>query len=77
MPHLDNTTSSLANTEITLKSSQMPISAATFAIFQNMTTMDTYLMTKGWTQARLDLIGKNDKIAECRMQIGAALAPVK
>ncbi len=72
MPQLDLTGNNLGHTQIVLKGNQT-ISAGNAAIFQNIPSMDTFLLSNGWTQVRLDKLGKNDKIFECRRVIGVAL----
>lgn len=76
MPSLDLTGDNAGRTRFVLKSGQS-VNATNHAIFQNMATMDTFLLANGWTQARLDKISKNDKIFECRRVIGAQVNSVK
>lgn len=71
----DNSENQASGSRLTLKSTQAPISAGNYAAMQNLTTLETYLLANGYTQAALDKMTKNDKIMAYRNKIGTTLAP--
>lgn len=72
MPQRDISTDHFSGNRITLKSTQS-VDATTYARFQSIATLDTYLLGQGFTQATLDKMTKNDKIMEARRRTGSAV----
>lgn len=70
MPNKDLRDNALGSTIAPIKSSNV-VNAADFAVFQNIATMDTYLLTQGYTQAQLDIMTKNDKVYATRQKKAA------
>ena len=63
-----------SNIKPVLRSEQTVI-AADYTAAQNITTLETYLLANGYTQATLDKMTKNDKVLAYRVKKGSALAP--
>lgn len=75
MPNqLDISTDQFSGTKVSLKTGQA-VDATNYARFQNLTTLETYLLANGYTQATLDKMTKNDKIMAARQKVGSAIAP--
>lgn len=66
---LDISSNMAGNKEVNLKYGQV-ISPTNLAIFQTFTTLRTYLLTQGYTNATLDPMTKNDMIFAARKKMG-------
>lgn len=75
MADLDITQSMLGNHAVTLKGSQIPVSAVNDARFQTIATLKTYLEANGYTAAQTAVMSKNDLIFAARHVVGSALTP--
>lgn len=64
----DITGNFLSNKAVNLKQGQT-ISAANVAIFQDITTLRTYLLTQGYVASTLDKMLKNDLIFAARKKL--------
>ena len=62
--------STLSGKVASIKSTSLPINAATYAIFQNIGTMRTHLLANGYTAAQLQVMNKNDLREACRLGLG-------
>lgn len=54
---------------IPIKSGQS-LTTTQFSVFQNESTMETFLLANGYTEAMLVPLGTNDKIYACRVKMG-------
>lgn len=46
------------------------LTATQFQVFQNESTMETFLLSNGYTAADLVNMGANDKVFACRTKMG-------
>lgn len=69
MADLDITQNNFSHTGITTDASKS-ITAGKSAVFQNISTLKTYLLTQGYTAAQLMIMNKNDLIYAARIKQG-------
>lgn len=68
----DITSNNASNQKINLKAGQT-ISPANLAIFQDIASLRTYLLTQGYTDAQLDKMLKNDLIYAARKKLAVGV----
>lgn len=64
----DNTENRTGVSALPLKKGQA-ISQANFPKFQTLASLNAYLLTQGYTQDKLDVMGKNDMIFAARKKL--------
>lgn len=67
----DNTTNVAGGAVLPLKKNQV-VAAADLAKFQSIDSLETYLLTQGYTQAKLNAMTKNDMIFATRKRLNIA-----
>lgn len=67
----DNTTNVAGGVVLPLKKNQV-VAAADLAKFQSIDSLETYLLTQGYTQAKLNAMTKNDMIFATRKRLNIA-----